>query len=335
MFRWMLVLGGACMALAACADGAPIPTGAAAGPVRISAVGTVALSQGEATVTLPAAASLEMRRGTSLSSVIESRWRGVGGGDRVERAALPLVGVRADARGLMAPKDSYRRVVTFRDESGNTHHLVALYDDDGGPPRAIQHYLGNELYRVTAMKWERRSGVWMQRRLLAREIRDGSLLLQADARAGELQVAERPASPLGARVLALLAAGIAHTFAPSEARAQYYFRECWDAYSDYVSATATLTATIIALELAAESGVGGAALFALRFAYVAALARACTAEMGLFICVDNARERERVQNDDHDGSYRPTGGGRKSRSQSKADCLEGSYAAHCQTAFAL
>ncbi|HEX6535619.1 MAG TPA: hypothetical protein VF041_13565 [Gemmatimonadaceae bacterium] len=333
MLRNVLVVGGACAVLAGCADAPRGVTGPSDAALRLSASGTVSVRvPARGTVAFPASVRADGPRGVSLSRVGPpgEGERGSNGG----RAVLPLIAVRDGARGLLGRRGEYRRVLTMRDESGRVHHLVALYDGSGGPPRAIQHYVGRTLVRVTAMEWEHVRGGWAERRLVARELRHGALALEVDARAATLHVASSTAggSPF-ARVRAGLLAALAYTFAPSAAQAQYYFSECWTQYKNYWKATAALTAAILAIEVAVESEVGDAALNALYFSYTSALALAVAAEMELYLCVDNAREADR---DGSSGSTSSTSdGGSSGGTEPSDDCLEGSYAARCQTQFGL
>ena len=134
--------------------------------------------------------------------------------------------------------------------------------------------------------------------------------------------------PAATRVLAALAGGLAHVFAPRDASAQLYVSACWDQYKKYWAATAALTSTILAIEVGIESGAGAAAMNALYFAYSAALAAAIIAEMDLYICVENAKARAAGSTT---GSTPPPGGGTGDQNTPDEDCLAGSYAAHCQT----
>lgn len=337
MLRNLLVVGGACAVLAGCADAPRGPTEPGDATLRFGASGTIAVSvPARGRVSFPASVRGEAPRGVSLSRVPPRV--GTANGTGGSGAVLPLIAVRDGARGLLARPGEYRRVLSMRDESGRVHHLVALYDGSGGPPRAIQHYVGRTLVRVTAMEWERVRGGWAERRLVARELRHGALALEVDARADTLQVASSagassPSPSLFARARAGLLAALAYTFAPSEAQAQYYFSECWSEYTAYWKATAALTASILAIEVAVESGVGEVAMNALYFSYVSALALAVSAEMDLYMCVDNAREAD--QGGSTSSTSSTSDGSSGGASKPSADCLEGSYAAHCQTQFGL
>ncbi|HEU4642718.1 MAG TPA: hypothetical protein VFS44_09700 [Gemmatimonadaceae bacterium] len=334
--RWTVsVVGGMCAALAACADGGKIPTSAEA-PPRLVASGSVTITSPKAGAVTFAAetrggGAREPARALALSRLPDGE---------AHTPVLPIVAVSdgPSAGALLARRGEYRRVLTMHDEQGTTHHLVALYDGSGGPPRAVQHYVGNELVRVMAFRWERVRGGWAQRRILVREVRHGALVLETEARATALQVGMASAGAgagAGATPFALVRAGVlralAGVFAPADAQAQFYFSECYTKYKEYWKATAALTSAIIAIEVATESGVGGATMEALYFAYTTALAWAVMAEFELYVCVDNARERE------SSGTTGPTSGsGSGSGSEPpKNVCLEGSYAANCQTQFGL
>lgn len=322
--RWMvLVVGGACVAAAACADAGHVPTGAEA-PPRLRASGAITITSPAAgAVTFPAAVHTEAARGLSLSRV-------PGGADDGRGAVLPLVAVPDGSRGLLARPGEYRRVLTLRDEQGATQHVVALYDARGGPPRVLQHYVGAALVRVMAMTWEHVPGGWAQRRILVREVKNGALALETDARAATMQVASAGASPF-ALVRAVVLSAVAGTFAPRDAQAQYYFAECYSKYKEYWKATAVLTSAILAIEVAIESGAGAAAMNALYFAYASALAWAVAAEMELYVCVENARAADGAGGTSGSSSGGSSGGS----TVPDSDCLEGSYAAHCQTPFTL
>ncbi len=339
-----MVVGRVCVVAAACADAGRSPTSPSVAALRVTAAGTVTIRRGVGSggpsAVLSAAASAEAPAGVALSRVAGPGGGAAGGrGGSGSGAVLPLAAVRDGARGLLRPTAGYRRVITLRDEAGRTHHLVALYDAQGGPPRVIQHYVGRQLVRLTAMRWERVAGGWVQRQVLAREIRGDSLLLEAKSVATSLEVAQRAGGvrpTVRGGVLARLAAALAYTLVPADALAQYYFSECWSKYKEYWKATAALTSAILAIEAGAESGVGAAAMNALYFAYTAALAWATIAEMELFMCVENARERSSsvFRSGDPYSGQSGIGGGDGS-GQIDGSCLEGSYAAHCQTPSAL
>jgi hypothetical protein len=350
MVRGLVVVGMG-VALAACADAGRAPTATSVAALDFSARGVVTISRGggavagngtgvqtsvtgaRATAVLPGSLSAHAPPGVALS---RARDRASGNGSG---ATLPFIAVRDEARGLMAPREGYRRVLTLRDDHGVTHHLVALYDRSGGPPRVIQHYVGSTLVHLTAMRWRRVNGAWVQHHVLARELRDGALTLEADAEASDVQVAALRSTEgsvgrfASRRIVALLAAGIAHTFAPRDAEAQLYMSECWDKYKEYWKATAALTSAILAIEVGMETGVGAAATNALYFAYTAALAWAAAAEIELFLCVDNASERATpIRPSGPEGG---PGGGMGARGPSGDECLNGSYAARCQTPYGL
>lgn len=338
----LFVVGVVCLLAAACSQGDRAPTGASVPTVAFTARGTIAIARRGSTVRLPAAVTGSLTPGLALSRAGRGSTGDAGGAGG---ALLPLLAVRGNARPLFALPGSFRRVVTFHDDTGGTHHLVALYDAAGGPPRVLQHYVGNRLVHLTAMEWRRVNGGWVQQRVLAREIRNDSLVLEADARADAIDVAM--ARPAGVRrvaslmAVARLGARVAHALAPRDAVAQLYVSECWAQYKEYWKATAALTSAILAIEAGEETGLGPAAINALYFAYSAALAWAGMAEMELFVCVENARERDNPISASDPSIGGTTGsdiGGAGigiGASPPTHGCLAGSYAADCQTQFGL
>lgn len=333
MMRKVMLAAGACFALAGCADAGRGPTDVTSAPVRMTANGSVTVAQaGRGAVAFPATAVTELAPGANIGKVAS------GARSDARAAVLPLVMVRDGARGLIARPGEYRRAITMRDEHGAVHHLVALYGPAGGPPRVIQHYVGATLVRVLAMEWERVHGGWAQRRLHAREIRDGRVVIETDARASALRLssASRPAR-LRARLVGLLASALM----PRAAEAQLFLSECWTEYKNYWKATGALTTAIVAIEVAEETGAAAIVIEGLYVGYTAALASAAIAEFDLFLCVENARElTDHLNSLDSPTSSTSTEG--TSTSSGGVDsgpldpsCLEGSYAAACTTPFTL
>lgn len=311
MLRRLLVIGGACAALAACGTGRDAPTRPSARAARLGASGFLTVTTHGRSATFPAVSAGSGTPGAALDRT----------GGSGASATLPLAFVPAGATHLLALDGRYRHAVQFRDDRGARHVLVALYDRQGAPPRAIQHYVDGTLARVTAMRWRRTAAGWAQERLVSREIRGDTLAFEAVATATsmDLSVGTRRT---GSRLLAAIGGALAHLVVPRDAVAQLYLKECADQYKKYALATAALTSAILAIEVGIDSGIGAAALNALYFSYSVALAAAVAAEMDLWICLENARAR------DSSGS---TSGGTGDLTAPDEDCLAGSYAAHCQT----
>ena len=74
---------------------------------------------------------------------------------------------------------------------------------------------------------------------------------------------------------------------------------------------------------------------ALYFTYTTALAWAVMAEFELYVCVDNARARENARTGGATSGSTSSSGSGSGSEPPKNTCLEGSYAANCQTQFAL
>lgn len=317
MLGRLLVIGGACATLAACGTDRSAPTQPPARARQLGASGSITITTHGRAAAFSAATSSSGPSGAALDR----------GGAPAGVATLPLAFVRGDGRHLFARDGRYRRSVRFNDPQGARHELVALYDRQGAPPRVIQHYVEGKLVRVTAMRWRRTAAGWAQERVLSREIRGDTLAFEAEARATSMDLS-MGTRPFTTRVLAALAGGLGYVFAPRDASAQLYLSECWEQYKRYWTATAALTSTILAIEVGIESGLGAAAMNALYFAYSAALAAAIIAEMDLYICVENAKARDAGSTT---GSTPPPSGGTGDLNAPDEDCLDGSYAAHCQT----
>lgn len=334
MMRKVMLAAGACVALAGCADAGRGPTDARSAPMRVAASGSITVAQaGRATVAFPASAVTEIAAGSEVGKAARGAPRG-GASD----AVLPLVMVRDDARGLIARPGEHRRTISMRDDQGAVHHLVALYGPEGGPPRVIQHYVGATLVRVLAMEWEHVRGGWAQRRLHARELRDGRVIIETDARASSLRLAS---ASRGARLRSALGALLAGALMPRAAEAQLFLSECWTEYKNYWKATGALTTAIVAIEVAEETGAATVVIEGLYVGYTAALASAAIAEFDLFLCIENARELANHLNSlDSPTSTTSTEGtstssGGVDTGSLDSSCLEGSYAAACTTPFTL
>lgn len=319
MLRRLLVIGGACAALAACGTGRDTPTRPAARAARLGASGFLTVTTHGRSATFPAVTAHGGAPGVALD-----RTDGSG-----SSATLPLAFVPNGASQLLARDGRYRHVVRFRDAGGARHALVALYGRQGEPPRAIQHYVDGRLTRVTAMRWRHTATGWAQERLVSREIRGDTLAFEAVATATTMDLSAGTRR-VGSRLLAAIGAGLAHVVVPRDAVAQLYLSECADQYKKYALATAALTSAILAIEVGIDSGVGAAAMNALYFSYSVALAAAVTAEMDLYICLENAREL-----DGGGSSTGGTSGGSGDQNVPGEDCLDGSYAAHCQPPYTL
>ncbi|MGH7626951.1 MAG: hypothetical protein ACREOJ_16745 [Gemmatimonadaceae bacterium] len=264
MFRRLVVTGGACLALAACSDSAPPPTGIREHDVSTyAASGRVVITGFGRSDTLQASSHGALGKGLSLDRAGTSN----GGGP-----VLPLLIVRD--QGAQVASDGG----TFRDAQGRLHRLVVESNAAGGPPRAFRHYINGTLVSTTTMQWERRAGAWVQRDLHVRNFKGDSASLEVHATAQHVNIASRST---GSRALVLLAARAARVFAPRDAVAQT--RDCTREWQIYIMASGYAAAAAQALEMAVMSGNPGVIAVATTN-YLLAVAAMCIAEYNVYLC---------------------------------------------------
>jgi|GEM_PF-1867789 len=264
MFRRLVVAGGACLALAACSDSGPPPTGIPQhGVSTYKASGKVVVTGFGRSDTLQASSHGALGTGLSLDRAGTSH-----GGQPV----LPLLVVREEGAHAASTGG------TFRDGQGRLHQLVVESGTAGGPPREFRHYINGKLVSTTTMQWERRGGVWVQRDLRVRTFKGDSASLEVHAAAEQVDVASRSA---GSRALVRLAAGVARVFAPRDAVAQT--RDCTREWQIYIMASGYAAAAAQALEMAVMTGNPGVIAVATTN-YLLAVAAMCIAEYNLYLC---------------------------------------------------
>jgi len=264
MFRQLVVAGGTCLALAACSDSAPPPTGIQQHDVSTyDASGRVVITGFGRSDTLQASSHGTLGKGLSLDRAGTSN-----GGKPV----LPLLIVREE--GAQVASDGG----TFRDAQGRLHQLVVEANAAGGPPREFRHYIDGKLVSTTTMQWERRAGAWVQRDLRVRNFRGDSAGLEVHVTAESVNIAARSA---GSRALVMLASRAARVFAPRDAAAQT--RDCSREWQIYIMASGYVAAATQALEAAIMTANPGV-IAAATTNYLLALAAYSIAEYNLFLC---------------------------------------------------
>lgn len=264
MFRRLVVAGSACLALAACSDDGPAPTGIHQHAVSTyKASGKVVVTGFGRSDTLQAASHGTLGKGLSLERAGTSH-----GGQPV----LPLLVVREEAAHAAGSGGM------FRDAQGRLHQFVVESGGPDGPPRQFRHYINGKLMSITTMQWERRAGAWVQRDLRVRTFKGDSASLEVHATAEQVSVASRSAA---SRALVRLATGAARVFAPRDAVAQT--RDCTREWQIYIMASGYAAAAAQALEMAVMTGNPGVIAVATTN-YLLAVAAMCIAEYNLYLC---------------------------------------------------
>ena len=225
---------------------------------------------------------------------------------------------------------------TFTDSTKHAHKIVLLYRTGGGPPAAMQHYVDGGLVSTTAYSWLRTTQGWTRTRSYMQSVSKGQLVgtYTTLTTIPKYNPNPGPAQPVrfehdgrvspAQRVLGTIAYALAFSFAPQDATAQFYFGACRQQWLKYAAAGALLTGVAVAMGAAPEISP------ALLTSFIAALATAGAAEDLLIDCM--------IANDSvamggfGGGGF---GGGVGASGAGADDCLEGSYAAHCTTAFTL
>jgi hypothetical protein len=224
---------------------------------------------------------------------------------------------------------------SFIDDAKHVQKIVMLYRTGGGPPAAVQHYTDGALVSTTALAWARTSTGWVRTRSYLQVVRGGALAgtyttTTVPARPGTgggpiqtVRLDRAPAVSPMQKALGSVAYALAFAFAPQDATAQgFYFSECRQEWLRYAAAAAVLAGASAAIAAAPEFTP------ALLTAFAAALATTAALEDALIDCM--------LRHDSlSSGGFSAGGGSGGAWPPGKWDCLEGSYAAHCTTAFTI
>ncbi|MEP7067098.1 MAG: hypothetical protein ABI889_13770 [Gemmatimonadota bacterium] len=221
------------------------------------------------------------------------------------------------------------------DTTRHVQKIVFLYRAGGGPPATMQHYIDGVLVSTTAYSWVKTTTGWVRTRSYMQAVRNGALVgtyttttaLAMITPGGPAQTVRLERSPGVAplqRALGAAAYALAFAFAPQDATAQgFYFYACRQEWLRYAAAAAVLSGTAAAIVAAPELTP------ALLTGFAAALATAAAMEDLLIDCM---LAHDSVASGNLSGS---AGGGSTAWPTGKWECFEGSYAAHCTTAFTL
>jgi hypothetical protein len=222
---------------------------------------------------------------------------------------------------------------SFIDDAKHVQKIVMLYRSGGGPPAAVQHYTDGALVSTTALAWAKTSTGWVRTRSYLQVVRGGALAgtytttsvpappSQSGGPIQTVRLDRAPAVSPVQRALGSIAYALAFTFAPQDATAQgFYFYSCRQEWLRYAAAAAVLAGASAAIAAAPEFTP------ALMTGFAAALATTAALEDVLIDCM---LRYDSVSS----GGF--SGGGAASWPTGKWDCFEGSYAAHCTTAFTL
>jgi uncharacterized membrane protein YgcG len=229
---------------------------------------------------------------------------------------------------------------TFTDTLKHTHKIVLLYRTGGGPPAAMQHYIDGALVSTAAYTWMKTSAGYLRTRRIMQSVRNGQLI------GTYTTLTDLPTSPLNPgpikavrfvhppsvspvqHTLGAVAYALAFAFAPQDATAQgFYFYACRQQWLHYAGSAALLSGAAAAVAAAPELTP------VLVTTFVGLLASTAAMEDLLIDCMI---ANDSVSSGGFGGAGGSgTGGGTGGASGGSTDCLEGSYAAHCTTAFTL
>lgn len=236
-----------------------------------------------------------------------------------------------------------RRNSSFVDSNKHQHTISMLYSSTGGPPVAVQHYVDGKLVSTTAFGWQRTTTGWVRTRSMLQSVQGGRLFgtyttttTQAPVGGGsgggtkQTVRLDRPAQPTALQKMIVGAAyHLAFIFAPQDATAQSLaFSECSQYWLRYAAAAAVVAGLEVVI---ADAPIIGPLIVS---QFVAALALLGAAEDALLDCVLSHQAIPTIDNWSS-GMGTGTGSGAGGGAGSNKDCLEGSYAAHCTTAFTL
>ncbi|HEV7705204.1 MAG TPA: hypothetical protein VGO46_12970 [Gemmatimonadaceae bacterium] len=221
---------------------------------------------------------------------------------------------------------------TFTDDTKHVQKIVLLYRAGGGPPAAMQHYTDGALVSTTAYTWGRTSMGWVRTSSLMQSVRNGVLVgtystttvpTKPGSGGGPIQTVRLDRAPAVSplrRAIGSVAYALAFAFAPQDATAQFYFYACRLEWLRYAGAAALLVGAGSALAAAPEFTP------LLLTAFIGALTTAAAFEDVLIDCMLAHESLATGGFGAGGGSTWPSG---------KWDCFEGSYAAHCTTAFTI
>lgn len=235
-----------------------------------------------------------------------------------------------------------RRNSSFVDGSRHRHIISMLYAANGGPPVAVQHYIDGKLVSTSAFSWNRTGTGWVRARSLLQSVRDGRLYGTYSTTTSTSPVGggggtkptvrmSQPVAPNGfQRAIGNAAYHLAFIVAPQDATAQSL---ALGACSQYWLRYAAAAFVVVGIEaIIAEAPILTPALIT---QLGAALALLGAAEDQMLDCVLSHQPIPLFDNWSSGMGTGGGGGGSGGGSGSTKDCLEGSYAAHCTTAFTL
>jgi hypothetical protein len=235
-------------------------------------------------------------------------------------------------------KTSGYYAMRFTDKSLHKHTVILLYSLFGGPPAAMQHYVDGAIANTTTYSWQKVTAGWLRTTSLTREVRSGTLVSTYSTTTTAVPPSggggpaipvrlEHQPQPNGVhRLLNSVAYSLAFTLAPQDASAQIVspaIGACLQEWLKYAAAAGV----VVGIEaLIAEAPVLTPFLAA---QLATALALLGAAEDLLLNCLlANQPGTFMFFGGGGGGGGAGSGGG-------DSDCLAGSYAAHCTTAFTL
>jgi hypothetical protein len=226
-----------------------------------------------------------------------------------------------------------KAVFKFTDDAHHQHAIVLLYRSPGGPPAAMQHYTDGVLVNTTAYVWGRTSSGWVRTQSVMQSLRNGALVgtytnttvpTKPGSGGGPIQTVMLDHAPVASplqKAVGAFAYGLAYALGPEDAKAQLYnFYDCRIDWLHYVGSAVVLAAAATALSAAP------ALTPILISAFVSALTTTAIYEDQLLDCILSHQTLA-------SGGF--GGGGGASWPDGKWDCFDGSYSAHCTTAFTI
>jgi hypothetical protein len=235
----------------------------------------------------------------------------------------PPLEIPANAPGIA--HSAVSTTFTLIDGGGHKQAIVLLYRSTGGPPATMQHYIDGVLVSTTAYQWAKTATGWIRTQSILRSLSKGALVgtyttttvpSKPGSGGGPVQTVmndQKARAGVLERALGGAAYALAFAFAPTDALAQFAFNACQLQYIRFTAAAITVAATAVGV-VAAPSPVTFSA-------FASALANMASAEDVLLDCV-----LQHGTLASGGGATLPTG---------KWDCFEGSYSAHCTTAFTM
>jgi hypothetical protein len=224
-----------------------------------------------------------------------------------------------------------KAVFTFTDDAHHKHQMVLLYRSPGGPPAAVQHYTDGVLVNTTAYVWGKTSNGWVRTQSTMQSLRNGALVgtityttvpAKPGSTGGPIDMVMLDRAPVVStmqKAVGAFAYGLAYALGPEDAKAQTYsFYDCRIYWLHYVGSAVALAAAASALGAAPELTP------MLLSAFVSALTSTAIYEDQLLECIIAHQSLASGGFGGGGGAFWPDG---------KWDCFEGSYSAHCTTAF--